>query len=88
MDERDDEGLAARYVRQNMKEVSWLLISLMFAGGLVVGLTLRYWPMRSSQNNMQEQLNRIEQSPAAQQPPAPAPAAPDVHAPAHKAKAK
>ena len=38
--------------------------------------------------NMQEQLNRIEQYLAAQQAPAPAPSAPDVHAPAHKGKAK
>lgn len=83
-----DMQRAAGYVRQNMKEVSWLLISLIFAGGLVVGLLLGYWPMRSSQNNMQEQLNRIEQYLAARQPSAPAPAAPDVHAPAHKAKAK
>jgi uncharacterized membrane-anchored protein YhcB (DUF1043 family) len=74
------------YVRQNMKEMSWLLISLMFAGGLIVGLMLGHWPMRSSQNNMQEQLNRIEQYLAAQQPPASA--APDVHAPVHKRKVK
>jgi cytochrome oxidase assembly protein ShyY1 len=73
-------------VRQNLKEVSWLMIGLMFSAGLVIGLLLGYWPMRSSQNNMQEQLNRIEQ--AAQQPPTPASAAPDVHAPAHKGKAK
>lgn len=77
---------AAGYVRQNMKEVKWLTISLMVSVGLVLGLMLGYWPMRSSQNNMQEQLNRIEQYLAAQQPPAPA--APDVHAPAHKGKAK
>jgi hypothetical protein len=77
---------AAGYVRQNMKEVSWLMISLMFSAGLVVGLLLAYWPMRSSQNNMQEQLNRIEQYLAAQQPPTPA--ASDVHAPAHKGKSK
>jgi hypothetical protein len=77
---------AAGYVRQNMKEVSWLMIGLMLSAGIVIGLMLGYWPMRSSQNNMQEQLNRIEQYLAAQQPPAPA--APDVHAPAHKRKAK
>jgi type VI protein secretion system component VasK len=77
---------AAGYVRQNMKEVKWLTISLMVSVGLVLGLMLGYWPMRSSQNNMQEQLNRIEQYLAAQQPQAPA--APDVHAPAHKGKAK
>ena len=56
--------------------------------GLVLGLMLGYWPMRSSQNNMQEQVNRIEQYLAAQQPSTPAPAAPDVHAPTHKGKAK
>jgi ElaB/YqjD/DUF883 family membrane-anchored ribosome-binding protein len=79
---------AAGYVRQNIKEVKWLTISLMVAIGLALGLMLGYWPMRTSQNNMQEQLNRIEQYLAAQKPPAPTPAVPDVHAPAHKGKAK
>jgi hypothetical protein len=79
---------AAGFVRQSLKEVSWLMIGLMFSAGLVVGLLLGYWPMRSSQNNMQEQLNRIEQYLAAQQPPAPAPGAQDAHFPAHKGKAK
>lgn len=79
---------AAGYVRQSVKEVSWLMIGLMVAGGLVLGLLLGYWPMRRSQNSMQEQLNRIEQYLAAQQPPVPAVAAPDVHAPAHKGKGK
>jgi hypothetical protein len=77
---------AAGYVRQNLREVSWLMISLMFAAGLIVALMLGYWPMRSSQNNMQEQLNRIEQYLAAQQQGVPAPAAPDVHASAHREK--
>jgi len=75
---------AAGFVRQSLKEVSWLLIGLMISLGLVLGLMLRYWPMRTSQNNMQEQLNRIEQYLAAQQPAIPSPAAPDVHVPAHK----
>jgi hypothetical protein len=79
---------AAGFVRQSLKEVSWLLIGLMVSLGLVLGLMLGYWPVRTSQNNMQEQLNRIEQYLAAQQPPAPAPPAPDAHAPAHKGKAK
>jgi hypothetical protein len=79
---------AAGYVRQNIKEVKWLTISLMVSVGLALGLMLGYWPMRSSQNNMQEQLNRIEQYLAAQQPAAPAPVAPDPHAPAHKGKPK
>ncbi len=79
---------AAGFVRQSLKEVSWLMIGLMLSAGLVVGLLLGYWPMRSSQNNMQEQLNRIEQYLAAQQAPAAAQAAPDVHAPPHKGKAK
>ncbi len=81
---------AAGFVRQSLKEVSWLLISLMVCIGLALGLMLGYWPMRTSQNNMQEQLNRIEQYLAAQQPAAaaPAPAAPDPHGPAHKGKAK
>lgn len=79
---------AAGYVRQNMKEVSWLMIGLRLSAGLVIGLLLGYWPLRSSQNNMQEQSNRIEQHLAVQQPPAPASVAPDAHAPAHKGKAK
>jgi uncharacterized transporter YbjL len=79
---------SAGFVRQSLKEVSWLMIGLMLSAGLVIGLLLGYWPMRSSQNNMQEQLNRIEQYLAAQQTPAPAPSAPDVHPPAHKGKTK
>jgi ElaB/YqjD/DUF883 family membrane-anchored ribosome-binding protein len=79
---------AAGYVRQNIKEVKWLTISLFVSVGLVIGLMLGYWPMRTSQNKMQEQLNRIEQYLAAQQPSAPAPAAPDPHAPVHKGKAR
>jgi ElaB/YqjD/DUF883 family membrane-anchored ribosome-binding protein len=78
---------AAGFVRQSLKEVSWLLIGLMVSVGLVLGLMLGYWPMRSSQNNMQEQLNRIEQYLVAQQQSTPA-AAPDPHAPAHKGKLK
>ncbi len=79
---------AAGFVRQSLKEVSWLMLGLMVSAGLVLGLMLGYWPMRSRQNNMQEQLNRIEQYLAAQQPPAPVPGAQDAHAPAHKGKAK
>lgn len=79
---------AAGYVRQNVKEVSWLVMGLLFAGGLIVGLMFGYWPLRSSQNNIQEQLNRIEQYQAAQLPPAPAPAAPDPHVLGRKGKAK
>jgi hypothetical protein len=51
-------------------------------------LLLGYWPLRRSQNILQEQLNQIKQYLAAQAPAAPAPVAPDVHAPAHKGKAK
>ena len=79
---------AAGYVRQNLRDVSWLMIGLMVSAGLVIGLLLGYWPLRSSQNNMQEQLNRIEQYLATQPQPVTAPAAPAVHAPAHKGKAK
>ena len=79
---------AAGYLRHYMKEVSWLVLSLVFAGGLIAGLMFGYWPLRTSQNNIQEQLNRIEQHQAAQQPAVPAPASPDPHAPGHKGKAK
>ena len=79
---------AAGYVRQNMKDMKWLMIGLMFSAGLVLGLMLGYWPLRSSQNNMQEQLNRVEQSLAAQQQTVPVPIAPDVRTPAHKGKTK
>jgi hypothetical protein len=79
---------AAGYVRQNMKEVSWLMIGLMLSAGIVIGLMLGYWPMRRSQNNMQEQLNRIEQYLLAQPQPVSSPASPAPHAPAHKGKAK
>lgn len=79
---------AAGYVRQNMKETSWLMIGLMLSAGLVIGLLLGYWPLRSGQNDMQEQLNRIEQYLSAQQSPAPTPAAPNVRAPTRKGKAK
>lgn len=79
---------AAAQVRQNVKEMKWFTIALMVATGLILGLMLGYWPMRSSQNNMQEQVNRIEQYLAAQQPAAPAPVAPDPHASTRKGKAK
>jgi ElaB/YqjD/DUF883 family membrane-anchored ribosome-binding protein len=79
---------AASYLRHYMKDIRWLTISLIFASGMILGLLFGYWPLRSNQNDMQEQLNRIEQYQAAQQSPASAPAAPDVHAPAHKGKAK
>jgi hypothetical protein len=79
---------AAGHVRQNMKETSWLIIGLMLSAGLVIGLMLGYLPLRSSQNSMQEQLNRIEQYLAAQQQAVPAPAAASVHTPTHKRKAK
>jgi hypothetical protein len=75
-------------LRHYMKEVSWLVMGLLFTGGLIVGLMFGYWPLRNSQNNIQEQLNRIEQYQAAQQQPAPASAAPEPHAPAHKGKMK
>jgi hypothetical protein len=77
---------AAAQVRQNVKEASWLMIGLILSAGLVIGFLLGYWPLSRSQNSMQEQLNRIEQNQAAQQPSAPA--APDVHTPAHKGKTK
>ena len=79
---------AAGYVRQNIKDVKWLMIGVMFSAGLVIGLMLGYWPLRSSQNNIEEQLNRVEQSLAVQQQTVPVPNGPDVRAQAHKAKAK
>ena len=77
---------AAGYVRQNIKDVKWLTICLMFFAGLVIGLMLGYWPLRSSQNNLEDQLNRVEQSLAAQQQPALAPTASDVNAQTHRKK--
>ena len=79
---------AAAQVRQNVKETSWLMIGLILAFGIVIGFLLGYWPLRSSQSNMQEQLNRIEQTLTAQQQATPAPAMPDAHALTHKGKAK
>jgi hypothetical protein len=78
---------SAGFVRRSLKEVSWLMIGLMVSVGLVLGLMLGYWPLRSSQNNMQDQLNRIEQYLVAQQQSTTA-AASDPHAPAHKGKTK
>jgi hypothetical protein len=79
---------AAGYVRQNIKEAKWLTIGLIFAAGLAIGLMLGYWPLRINQNNMHEQLNRIEQDSAAPSQPRPTPAVPDPHAPTRKGKAK
>jgi DNA repair exonuclease SbcCD ATPase subunit len=79
---------AAAQVRQNIKEASWLTIGLVFAGGMLLGFMVGYWPLHSSQANMQEQLNRIEQYLVARQPTASTPTAPDAHAPVHKGKAK
>ena len=79
---------AAAQVRQNVKKMRWFLIGLILSGGMVIGLLAGYWPLRSSQNNMQEQLNRSEQYLAAQQQPVPAPGAPDLHSGGRKGKAK
>jgi hypothetical protein len=79
---------AAGYVRKNIKEVKWLTISLIFFAGLAMGLLIAYWPLHQSQDHMQDQMNRIEQSLAAQQQAAPTPAAPDSHKPAPKGKPK
>ncbi len=79
---------AAAQVRQNVKETSWLMVCLLFAGGLIAGFLLSYWPMKSKLNDMQEQLSRIEQSQTASQSSSPAPA-PDVSNPHdHKGKTK
>ncbi len=79
---------APEQVRVNVKETSWLMIDLILAFGIVIGFLLGYWPLRSSQNAMQEQLNRIEQYLTAQQQATPAPAIPDAHALTYKGKAK
>ena len=76
---------AAAQVRQNVKETSWLMIGLILAFGIVIGFLLGYWPLKSSQNTMQDQLNRIEQHLTAQQV-IPAPAMPDALT--HKGKTK
>ena len=68
---------AAGHIRQNVREVGWLLILFYCAGGLIVGLMLGYLPLRSDVNALREQGDRIERYLAAQQQkaaPAPAPA--------------
>ena len=65
---------AAGHVRQNVKEVGWLLILLYCMGGLIVGLMLGYLPLRGDVNALREQGDRIEQHLAAQQQPGPVPA--------------
>ena len=45
---------AAAQVRQNVKETSWRMIGLILAFGIVIGFLLGYWPLRSSQKDMQE----------------------------------
>lgn len=52
------------------------MIGLILAFGIVIGFLLGYWPLRSSQKDMQGQLNQIEQSLAAQQQATPAVPAP------------
>ena len=42
------------------------MIGLILAFGIFIGFLLGYWPLRSSRKDMQEQLNRIEQSLTAQ----------------------
>lgn len=80
-----DIGQAAAQVRQNIKEISWLMYALLLAGGVVIGLALGWLPFRSSLNHLQEQQDRIEQYLATQQQQA-APVTPESpHAP-HKGK--
>jgi hypothetical protein len=84
-----DIQAGAGHVRKNVKETSWLMIGLVLIGGLVIGFLFAYWPLKSSQNTMQEQLNRIQQTLDAQQSPGSVPAATDTHTPDHhKGKAK
>ena len=71
---------AASHLRQNVREVGWLLIGLYCMGGLIAGLILGYLPLRGDVNTLREQGDRIEQALAAQQKqqsaPAPAPIQP------------
>ena len=81
-----DIGQAAAQVRQNVKEISWLMYTLLLAGGVIIGLALGWLPFRSSLNHLQEQQDRIEQYLATQQQQA-APVTPEPsHVPAHKGK--
>ena len=81
-----DIGQAAVQVRQNVKEISWLMYTLLLAGGVIIGLALGWLPFRSSLNHLQEQQDRIEQYLATQQQQA-VPVTPEPsHAPAHKGK--
>ncbi len=81
-----DIGHAAAQVRQNVKEMSWLMYTLLLAGGVIIGLALGWLPFRSSLNHLQEQQDRIEQYLATQQQQV-APATPEPsHAPTHKGK--
>lgn len=79
---------AAAQVRQNVKEMKWFMVCLVFAGGLIAGFLLSYWPIKSKINDMQEQLSRTERSQTALQSPAPVltPAMPNLHD--HKGKTK
>ena len=81
-----DIGQAAAQVRQNVKEISWLMYTLLLAGGVIIGLALGWLPFRSRLNHLQEQEDRIEQYLASQQQQA-VPVTPEpTHAPAHKGK--
>ncbi len=77
---------AAGHVRQNVRDSNWLFYVAMLLIGAVLGLFAGYLPMRGSVKALEQHVTLIDQYLAAQQPPAPA--VPDVHAPAHKGKAK
>jgi hypothetical protein len=76
---------AAGHVRHNVRDADWLLYLVMLLIGVMLGLAGSY-PAHAQQ--LEEHVTLIDQYLAAQQPPASAQAALDVHATAHKGKAK
>lgn len=58
---------AAAQVRQNIKDSKWLFVTSVFALGLLAGLLSGYFFVISTQNAMNDRLDRIEQNLAVQQ---------------------
>jgi hypothetical protein len=63
---------AAAQVRQNIKDSKWLFVVSVFLLGAIGGLLISYFFVIRTQNAMDDRLDRIEQSLAAQQPTSPA----------------